>query len=294
MLLAFESYLRLERRYSPHTCKSYLSDLEQLAAWLLATYELPVLHDATRPMLRTWLAELHSVGSTPRTLKRKLSSLRAYLRWMRKYHGLQTDPTLGIQLPETPKRLPVFVPESHMQLLTDPHFFPKTIEGIRDRAMVELLYHTGMRSAELLGLKTIDVDLQLQTLRVLGKRNKERIVPVGKAMAQLLQTYIDAKSALGSGQIVNEFLFVTAKGQKMYPRLVYNVVNNYLSKVSSLQKKSPHVLRHTFATHMLNRGAELNAIKEILGHASLAATQVYTHNDIEQLKQIHRKAHPKG
>lgn len=289
----FLDYLTYEKRYSPHTVTNYGSDLEQLEAYLADAYEINGAREALHIHLRSWTVYLFESGVTTTTVKRKVSAVRAYFRWLKKFHGQQVDPTLKLALPKTPRRLPIYVEEDQMQELATEGIFPDTFEGRRDRAIVEMFYQTGIRSAELIGLKTFDLDLQKGTIKVLGKRNKERIVPVSEELFEVTKVYLAARMEL-SIQETDPHLFLTAKGRKLYPKLVYNVVNTYLGIVSSLRKKSPHVLRHTFATHMLNRGADLNAIKELLGHSSLAATQVYTHNSVEKLKNIHREAHPNG
>ncbi len=293
MLKSFLDYLQFEKRYSPHTVKAYHTDLQQLTAWLLENFELTDIGDASYQQLRTWLASIFEEGLDARSLQRKLSAARAYFKWLQKFYGLASDPSKRLTVPKISFKLPVYVEEGQMELLLDPSIFDPGFEGSRDRAIIELFYQTGLRCAELVGIEISDLDIQRKTLKVLGKRNKERIVPVGEALIPVLEAYINNREAL-SEISHSASLFLTKRGTKVYSRLVYNVVNNYLSRVSSLRKKSPHVLRHTFATHMLNRGADLNAIKELLGHSSLAATQLYTHNTIDKLKEIHRKAHPKG
>ncbi len=289
----FIQYITYEKRYSPHTVKSYISDLSQLQSFLLSTFEIDDLETALHPHLRSWSVSLMEDDKTARTVRRKISATRAYFRWLRKYHDIKNDPTLKLVLPTIPKRLPVVVEEVQMIQLTTAGIFPENFAGARDRAIIEMFYHTGMRSAELLGLKDFDIDYHQKTLKILGKRNKERIIPVSDELLEVIGNYAGYREELPQTDHEGHF-FVNEKGRKLYPKLVYKVVNNYLGIVSSQRKKSPHVLRHTFATHMLNRGADLNAIKELLGHASLAATQIYTHNTVEKLKNIHRDAHPNG
>ena len=287
----FLNFLQYEKRYSPLTVKSYRSDILQLLEYLDATYPGTAIVDVNRDILRSWIVQMMEENLSARSVNRKLSALKSFFKWARKFRDVEVDPTVNLSLPKIAKRLPVFVEEEQMNSLQTEEYFPKSFEGFRDRIIVELFYQTGIRSAELISLKTINIDFQRATIKVLGKRNKERIIPVGKDVIELMQPYhLMRQKEFEPGP---EF-FITSKGNPLYPKLVYKVVNSYLGRVSSLRKKSPHVLRHTFATHMLNRGADLNAIKELLGHASLAATQVYTHNSIDKLKEIHRKAHPKG
>ncbi len=293
MLQNFEAYLQFEKRYSSHTVKAYVTDLQQLSIWLDQTYEISDISVADYQHLRSWLAQLFENGNEARTLHRKISAVRAYFRYLKKFYGHEVDPSKRITVPKIPSKLPVYVEEVQMEELLGSDIFASDFEGCRDRAIIEVFYQTGLRCAELVSIKNFDLDLQQGTLKVLGKRNKERILPVGEAIHPVLTTYMKEREKLNAISD-NNFFFLTKRGAKIYPRLVYNIVNIYLSRVSYLRKKSPHVLRHTFATHMLNRGADLNAIKELLGHTSLAATQVYTHNSIDKLKEIHRKAHPKG
>lgn len=291
MVKKFLEYLEFEKRYSAHTLKSYKSDLDQLQAYLNEAYDEVKLELVSHDMLRSWMVSLMESKISPRSVGRKISAVKSFFKWGRKMQYFDKDPTLKISLPKISKRLPVFVDEDQMAELHTEGQFPNSFEGMRDRIIVELFYQTGIRSNELLMLKTNDVDFQRGTIKVLGKRNKERIIPVGKDVIKLMEPYYKIRTEEFDS---TPFFFITLKGESLYPKLVYKIVNTYLGRVSSLSKKSPHVLRHTFATHMLNRGADLNAIKELLGHASLAATQVYTHNSIEKLKDIHRKAHPNG
>ena|SRR5690554_1450750 len=291
MIEKFLQYLELEKRYSAHTLKSYRSDLDQLQTYLVDTYDENHIEYLSHEMLRSWMVSLMETKISSRTISRKMSAVKSFFKWGRKFEYITNDPTLKIMLPKIPKRLPVYVDEEEMETINTDGMFPDTFEGIRDRVIVELFYQTGIRSNELLTLKTKDVDFLRGTIKVLGKRNKERIIPVGRDVISLMETYHKMRTADFKSSL---FFFITLKGESLYPKLVYKIVNTYLGRISSLRKKSPHVLRHTFATHMLNRGADLNAIKELLGHSSLAATQVYTHNSIERLQEIHRKAHPNG
>ena len=291
MTKKFLEYLEFEKRYSVHTLKSYRTDLDQLQTYLTTTYDENGIEHVTHDMLRSWIVSLIEAKISTRSVSRKLSAVKSFFKWGRKFEYVSADPTLKLTLPKIPKRLPVYVEEEEMEIINTQGMFPDTFEGKRDRLIVELFYQTGIRSNELLMLKTKDVDFHRGTIKVLGKRNKERIIPVGSDVISLMEPYYKIRARDFEP---SPFFFITLKGESLYPKLVYKIVNTYLGRVSSLRKKSPHVLRHTFATHMLNRGADLNAIKELLGHSSLAATQVYTHNSIEKLQEIHRKAHPNG
>ena len=292
MIEKFLSYLQLEKNYSPNTLEAYRSDLENVSLYLQDEFESQ-LEDTTHQFLRSWMVHALESGSSPSTIKRRVSALKSFYKWRKKTYGVKTDPTVKLVLPKMPKRLPVFVEEPALNSVDDFTIFDASHDGIRDKAIIDLFYNTGIRSAELVGLKMNNIDFEQGAIKVLGKRNKERIVPVGKPMMASLKSYLHERYSLQ--EIVDtEYFFLTQKGKKLYPKLVYRVVNDYLSKVSSISKKSPHVLRHTFATHMLNKGADINAIKELLGHSSLAATQVYTHSSVEQLIKVYRSSHPKS
>lgn len=293
MLENFLQYLSLEKRYSPLTVKSYRTDLSQLQLFLDEQYQSDDLSHLSYTQVRSWVVSLMDAKLSPRSVNRKISAIKSFFKWGKIYHNFGEDPTLRLVNPKIAKRLPVYVEEAQMDDLLDLSLFPDSFEGCRDKLLVELLYQTGIRSSELVSLRQQNVDFSTKTIKVLGKRNKERIIPVGDEIFQTIESYLNQKSSLNT-HIDSPHLFVTSKGQSIYPKLVYRVVNSYLGTISTLQKKSPHVLRHTFATHMLNRGADLNAIKELLGHSSLAATQVYTHNNIDKLKDIHRSTHPTG
>jgi len=293
MLDSFLDHLRLEKRFSNHTLVSYETDLRQLIRFLEKEFEGLKIEEASHEILRSWIVEMVEDGKSPRTINRKISAVKSYFKWGIKFKGFEADPTQKIVLPKISKRLPVYVEESQMESLLDYSVFPDSYEGRRDELIIDLFYQSGMRCAELLNIKKKDISYGNHTLKVLGKRNKERLIPLSDELAKKISSFSGMEPDLQPAGDM-DYLFLTSKGVKLYPKLVYRIVNNYLSKVSALRKKSPHVLRHSFATHMLNRGADLNAIKEILGHSSLAATQVYTHNSIEKLKEIHRKSHPNG
>jgi len=286
----FISYLKNERRYSVHTVKAYENDLSQFGGFLDEVYGEDDPLKAIPSALRSWVVALLDAGVSARSVNRKISTLKSYYKFHKRKGDIDSLPTAQLQSPKQKKALPAFLKESEMDLLLDKVEFEAGFAGERDRVLIELLYSSGMRLSELIGLKVNDLDLHSQTVKVLGKRNKERIIPLHKALIAILKDYLHARSELAEvGQLI-----ITDKGRKIYPKFVYRKVNYYLSQVTSLSKKSPHILRHTFATHMLNNGADLNTIKEILGHANLSATQVYTHNSIEKLKHIYKQAHPRA
>jgi len=289
----FLDYIQAEKRYSQHTLTSYQKDLEQFQVFLHLQYSQLAIDKATFSQIRSWVVHLMNEGNAARTVNRKISTLRSYYKFLLKKGRLASNPADGLQGPKTPKRNPAFVPESSMNMLFDQLQFPEGFEGIRDRMILELFYFTGMRRAELIGLETKDIDFHQQTIRVLGKRNKERLIPMSPVLQRSLEEYIRARDAHFAGNPA-PFLFRTDKGGPAYPKMIYSLVKKYLGSITTIEKKTPHVLRHTFATHMLNKGADINAIKEILGHASLAATQVYTHNTLEKMKSVYKKAHPKA
>ena len=287
----FIRYVRYEKRFSPHTIKAYETDLLQFQTFL-TTYET-TLAEATHTLVRSWVMECMEASTGAKSINRKISSLRSFYKFLQREGLVVKSPMEQLQAPKIPKRLPVIVEEAKLNaLLDDEALFPSGFEGLRDRVVLELLYGTGIRLAELLGLKNSDIDDYNQQIKVLGKRNKERIIPLAKPLYALLKVYLDQKNELGFTS--TEKLIVTDKGTAAYPKLIYRLVKQALGEVSTQDKKSPHILRHSFATALLNKGAELTAIKELLGHANLSATQVYTHNSIEKLKSIYKQAHPKA
>jgi integrase/recombinase XerC len=290
---AFLNYLRYEKRASVHTISAYATDLGQLESYLESTFDIKAIHDAGHTHLRSWMVFLLQQGQGPRTVNRKISTIKAYFKYMRRMGKVEQDPTQRLVRPKTAKRLPMVVEYRQMQQLLDELTFCEGWEGERDRCMLEVFYGCGLRLSELIGLQLKDLDLRACTLRVLGKRNKERIIPMSPLLSAKIDVYLSQRNA-SFGNAPNGVLFLTAKGLPMYPRLVYSLVHQYLSQVTTLEQRSPHVLRHTYATHLLDNGADLNAVKELLGHSSLAATQVYTHNSIEKLKEVYRKTHPKA
>jgi integrase/recombinase XerC len=292
-LEAFYDYLTHERRYSLHTVKAYQTDLKQFADFMQLIYEVTDLREVRAPMVRSWIVTLMNEDYEPRSVQRKSTSLKTYYKFMMREGVIQVNPTAQLQTPKVRKRLPMVVPEEDMGNLLDQRYFEEGFEGTRDRLIILLLYHTGMRRAELIGLLERNVDIGRGQLKVLGKRNKERIIPIQTELGEALSVYKRDREEMHRAVEAPELL-LTKKGKKLYPKLVYRVVNRYLGYVSSVEKKSPHVLRHSFATHLLNAGAELSAIKELLGHANLSATQVYTHHSVDQLKKVYNQAHPRG
>jgi len=290
---SFIQYLQFEKRYSAHTVTAYENDLKQFSAFLETTFEISDLKNALHTHIRSWLVSLMENGTGSRSINRKISSLKTYYKFLLKNGTLKKDPMRKVQSPKVSKRLPVFVEEKNIREFINQFDFGNELEGIRDRTIIELFYSTGMRLSELVNLKNDSVNFNNNTIKVLGKGNKERLIPFHKEIADLLKEYMAVRDKKFSS-LPHNFLFVTDKGSGIYPRLVYRIINYYLQIFTTVDKKSPHVLRHTFATHLLNHGAEINAIKELLGHANLAATQVYTHNTIEKLKDIYKQAHPKA
>lgn len=286
---SFLEYLQFEKRFSGHTITAYAGDINQFLVYLHTTYEIKSAAEVNHTVVRSWVVSLMEQKITPRSVNRKITTLKTFYKFLLRQGIITENPMLKIQAPKTSKRLPVFVEKDNMDKLLDNIDFGDDFEGQRNKLIMELFYATGIRLTELVNLKQANIDVFQCQLKVLGKRNKERIVPFNSTLKEQIKQYLKAKSDLNS-----EFLFVTATGKKMNDKSVYRVVNAYLTQITTVDKKSPHVLRHTFATHMLNNGADLNAIKELLGHASLAATQVYTHNTVEKLKNIHKQAHPKA
>lgn len=289
----FIEYLQFERRYSQHTIISYRNDLEQFFAFLASQYDSPPIADITAGFVRSWLAEMRGDNMSAKSLNRKISSLKSFFKYLLKMGEVKQTPMTTIVGPKVPKRLPSFVSEENMDTLQRHVEFDDTWKGRTEKLLLDVLYATGMRRSELLSLKEHHIDYANSQIKVLGKGNKERIIPASKELLKALKEYAERKKQeLPELTVTN--LLVNEKGKPLNPRYVYTVVQKNLSLVTSIKKRSPHVLRHTFATHLTNNGADLNAVKELLGHSSLAATQIYTHNTIEKLKDIYGKAHPKA
>jgi integrase/recombinase XerC len=290
---SFLQYLKIEKRYSPLTVRFYLNDLDQFDNHLRLRDLSGKPEDIVSHDVRSWIVSLIEDGYSPVSIHRKISSLRVFYRYLRKEGLVSNDPLEKVVLPKMKKRLPVFVEEGALDRLLDDHDFGDDFDGVRNRTIIEMLYMTGMRRAELTGLRDIDVDISEATVKVTGKRNKQRIIPLLKPFTVRLEDYVRVRNN-EFPDLKSEWFFVGNKGNKLYDKFVYNTVRKYLSMVTTIEKKSPHILRHTFATHMLNNGADLNSIKEFLGHANLSATQIYTHNSFEKLRRIYKQAHPRA
>lgn len=290
--VAFIEYLEFEKRYSGHTVVAYKNDLRQFFDYLTVTYESPSLQDIQPAYIKSWLASLMKQQLEAKSVKRKISTLKAYFKYLMRNGVLVRTPMVHITSPKTSKKLPVFVADKDTATLFDHVAFPDDWKGKTDQLILALFYHTGIRLSELINLKEGGVDIAQKTLKVMGKGGKERVIPIGTELTKKINDYLTEKQE--NEECDREFLLVRSNGKKLYSKYAYLSVKQYLSLVTTIEKRSPHVLRHTFATHLTNKGADLNAIKELLGHASLAATQIYTHNSIEKLKDIHKKAHPKA
>jgi len=287
-------YIAYEKRYSQHTINAYRSDLDQFLEFLTIQYSITVIYKVDHQIIRSWIVSLMENGHTSRTVNRKITTLKSYFKFQVKEGVISENPMSRVIAPKTSSRLPVFVEQESMKVLFEEVDFGKGYAAERDRLIMELFYATGMRLSELINLKVSDLDLYRNMLKVTGKRNKQRIIPFTKNMDGLLRKYLEIKKETFPDEGQEGYLFLTDKGEQLYPKIVYRLVHRCLNQFTTISKKSPHVIRHTFATHMLNNGADLNAIKEILGHANLAATQVYTHNTIEKLKSIYKQAHPRA
>jgi integrase/recombinase XerC len=293
LISSFLTYLQHEKRYSPHTILAYETDLRQFEAYLKSDFEMEITA-AKATQIRSYQVALMDSHISANTINRKISSLRSFYKHLQREGILNINPMLLIKAPKVPKRLPVFVEEHKLdQLLDSTDIFNESFSSQRDKIVLELLFGTGIRLAELLLLKETDINKYESTIKVLGKRSKERIIPLHATLLKQVEDYIALKS-LQNFNNKTTTLIVTNTGTLAYPEMVYRIVHRYLTYISTQEKKSPHVLRHSFASSLLNRGADLNAIKELLGHASLAATQVYTHNSVERLKSIYKQAHPKA
>ena len=291
----FTKYLRLERRSSEHTVKSYETDLLQFRDFICGnSNNIPVSEYFTDKNVRSWMMDLKKGGLSSRSINRKLSSLKAFVTYLKKVGKIDHNPLAKITSQKISKRLPEFVAESDMDKMTTDEFYPEGFAGKRDEFMVELFYATGMRLSELINLKHLDFVPSERQVKVFGKRSKERICPLNDYIINRYNEYVESKKQEGFDISSQAWLLVTDKGEKLYSKFVYREITHYLGEVTSIDKKSPHVLRHTFATQMLNNGADLNSIKELLGHASLSATQVYTHNTFEKLKTVYKQAHPRA
>lgn len=293
ILSPFLDYIKFEKRYSVHTYRAYADDLSAFFSFAQAQFEVSQPVQITPGMIRSWMASLTLQKVQPRSINRKISSLKSFFRYCLVQGQITANPTKTIQVLKTKKRLPSYVEQDQMETLLTQTIFPDDFGGRGDHLILSLLYHTGIRVSELVGLKSSQIDYPRSQLKVLGKGNKERIIPLNGELLQKIKEYVQEKNDL-SPEANFPNLLLTPRQKPPSARQIYDIVKKYLSLVTTADKKSPHVLRHSFATHLTGNGAELNAVKELLGHSSLAATQVYTHNNIERLRDIHKKAHPKG
>jgi integrase/recombinase XerC len=292
-LIAFLNYLEYEKRYSKHTVTAYKQDLEQFSNYLVLTYQISDWIKIKSIHLRSWVVYLMQKDMNATTIHRKISTLKSYHKFLLITQAIPIMTFPHVLLPKKAERLPAFVEQDQLDKIQTMITFPEGFVGLRDYLLLEVLYVTGMRRSELIALEWKHINMEYGQLKVLGKGNKARLLPFGAELKETLLEYKQLLQETFTGEI-GDTVFITDKGKPMYPKFVYNKVKRYLSLVTTAKKKSPHVLRHSFATHLSNNGADLNAIKELLGHANLAATQVYTHNSIEQLKKVYEQAHPKA
>ena len=292
MIEKFLQYLQYEKNYSSHTVLSYKNDLSQFAVFIEAEANETDISKVKPDHIRQWIIEIIGNGLSARSANRKLSSLKSFYKFLIHEGVLKQNPARNIISPKTNKPLPLFFKEKEVNSVIRDIIVGDSFENVRDRLIISLFYETGVRISELINIEDTDIDNHTSSLKVIGKRNKERKIPIGKNILKLINDYIELRNI--EVVIAVPYLFVRKDGRKMYSRLVYNVVNKYMSQGSSLSKRSPHVLRHTFASTLLNNGADLNAVKELLGHANLSATEIYTHTSFEQLQKIYKQAHPRA
>lgn len=291
----FLRHLQFERRYSTHTLTSYQTDLEQFFEFLDKTYQVKDVKEITHFYVRSWIVSLIEFKIGTRSINRKITALKSFFKFQMRDRIITKDPMTKIVSPKISKKLPAFVDKDKMDDLLDKTEFEDGFSGLRNKLIIEFLYHTGVRLSELINLRETDIDLDNLTIKVKGKRNKERLIPISQPLVKMIKQYRQEKFKIADvSKLKENIFFINDDGNKLYPKFVYRLVRKKLNEVTTLNRKSPHVLRHTFATQLLNNGAEINAVKELLGHTSLASTQVYTHNTIEKLKNVHKQAHPKA
>lgn len=288
---SFLKYLKYEKRYSNLTLIAYGKDLGQFEDFIVKTIGDFNVNSINDKLVREWVVEMMEKGLSPRTVAKKVAALKSFYKYLLRQEVITENKLVNIVLPKIRKKLPFFVEEKNLHHLLDDVEFGHDFEGARDKLVLSMFYGTGVRLSELLNLKDQDVDTVECLVKVLGKRNKERIVPYPREVNALIGQYLKRREE--SITIKENYFFLTAKGKKVYEKLFYRIVNKNLSKVTTIEKRSPHVLRHSFATHMLNNGADLNAVKELLGHANLSATQVYTHTSLDKVKKVYKQAHPR-
>ena len=292
MFELFLKYLRFEKRYSDHTVSSYKIDLKQFIEFIEKEFGLKKLNSVNHKIARSWIINLSSENLTSATINRKIASAKSFYKYLISREKLNENPFKKISLLKKEKKLPSFIKEKDIKLMFDQSKFKNNLIDTRNLLILELLYGTGIRLSELINLKIKDCDLNKNQIKVLGKRNKERIIPINKNIKSQLEKYLILRA---QKEIKNsEYLIITSKYEKSYPMFIYRIVKNNLSKTINSEKYNPHILRHTFATHLVNKGANINAVKDLLGHSSLAATQIYTHNSIEKLKETFQTSHPKA
>lgn len=290
---SFKDYLQKEKKYSLHTVTAYSNDLSDFEAFLKQDFDQDSLEDVNYSQIRSWIVSLVDAGISNTSVNRKISSLKSFYKFLLKIKRIQVSPLLKHKALKTPKKLQIPFSEKELDNVLNYIVYPEGFEGMRDKLVIDLFYTTGIRRAELIGLKVANVDLSKGVLKVLGKRNRERILPILPVIQEQIRLYLSERAGLEEIKD-GEFFFLTLKGVKLNDSLVYRLINMYFSNVSEKVKKSPHVLRHTFATHMLNNGADLNSVKELLGHSSLASTQIYTHSSLAELKKVYGDAHPRN
>jgi integrase/recombinase XerC len=288
----FIDYLKFEKRYSAHTIRAYTDDLDQFFNYLETSFGQTALNAISPPFIRSWLASLKEGRMGSKSINRKISSLKSFFKYQLRRGLLDKSPMAAVISPKVSKRLPVYVEEKDMQLLMGHLEFPDNWQGLTDRLLIRMFYLTGVRLSELVSLKNSQLDLASETVRVIGKGNKERMIPLSGGLSGEIRHYLEEKKI--SGRDLSPRFLVNDSGKGLYVKYAYLAVKKYLTQVTTIDKKSPHVLRHSFATHLMNHGADLNSVKELLGHSSLAATQLYTHNSIEKLREVHKKNHPRG